>query len=1416
MKMEQYESKLSKYLLRKFPNLENPQFTPNGILEIQSYASAESDQIFDKNSGISNQVILAKLLKFDEFNANFIFWHAAYCEFVKLQKDIKNEEIYGLLKYCANNENLKENFLQNKLDFYLIDSFSEHEEKIRIIKLADLFISDIENELKNISIYAFKKEYVYRWLIHIFTILNKSGKIPKDDPLLSKTANQCIDIIKAFHGSSKYFEAYKDNIFAAPLITSTSRLLLEILRISNIEIQNSIIDSLWEYCKNPEFQMREKIEICYCFHEYFTKTAKILDNSQYWDILSNGLAFDDCVVRKYAIKMVKDNLQKFLQEYKDLDKEEISNLWVTFFDIYDTYETYVSHLSKSIWDRVSLIFAYLEKFKTKIYENSHIDALKNMGRWLDALLNRILSLENGKLKKYVVKYLLKIKNFPIPTHAYFYGNFIKLLNTPMFYKEGISHKNENTFYALVPLFVKNFVENSSVEKKKIVNELLKGIGKMMDNQSALLCIFQGFSMIDGDEKFINEPELLIISEILLEKTREFYISKKYKLTKYLTKLLYAHLDSQNTKIDFLLPIFQFFPSAFYNMNCVDLIEPAYKNMLLNLSQEYNLLNVYENIKTLILSVFNIDFTKENPSEIFNPIYEKIKALTKIFGLLLNTLSTMEKNSSEFKKINEISHELFEKLCHNITNPYTNPYSQAFSYALLQKFIRNLIKLVPGQILNFYFIPHIDEFIVIPLSEMLIETMNLFINPTGIKPEHKQKLILFVKYREKLTKLMTDLVILLHVIPTKPSMKLNKIFNYAIGQAKNILEGISKNEQKSAPALAIILSVLECLFGAYVKVMDEKIYGSIIVFEGIFENLLSLLSVLYKMKITETNLDKTYEPIYKTFIGGTEAITIIGISQWKLVKELLIISTIDSKLYSELQKHAPLILQNLRKNAIPVMAGDMLSVLFEISAQCCDILYKNVEELNENDIFEFLELCQDCWEAYKNDLSNSQRIMVEPLFSLVLNKNIIRCEAIRGNKNYLEIIEEILKTAEKCWLLGRAFIGQLLPILINNPEYIRGLEKILEKFALAQEHRGEDNAIILSKAFFLVSAALNKRVIYYDEIDFYGAFTRVVMFEMFEKIIFQTKQNMIKDGWTEFAPETEKANVETRFGKYLGIMESLTKILLSMLSTFAINTKKERVAPMTYTTEYRLRLRIGQFACVLVQVFDPKIANGYFRKILCESDPVLLLIDAFKDALELNNAPILRNYVESALVKLAEQFPSEVLENLIFPAMCNFKSNVQMRTTAAFTACLMLDRINDEKIKIQIVRTLMSYIGSHSAYSRSISQIYVTKYANILPESDQNLLSVFFRYVKEDKTASRINEKVLNQLEGMNKMINKTSAEFVLTPKINDFGEFISEPFVEIVKNAITSVLTVTKEHDDGTTGDLLWKEYFYSEIYIKK
>ncbi len=191
------------------------------------------------------------------------------------------------------------------------------------------------------------------------------------------------------------------------------------------------------------------------------------------------------------------------------------------------------------------------------------------------------------------------------------------------------------------------------------------------------------------------------------------------------------------------------------------------------------------------------------------------------------------------------------------------------------------------------------------------------------------------------------------------------------------------------------------------------------------------------------------------------------------------------------------------------------------------------------------------------------------------------------------------------------------------------------------------------------------MVYYEEIDFHGAFIRVAMLELFERLALENKAAMIAKGWKNFDVTEDRKSIEATFGPYIELNVALTKVMILMLDSFVARAKKERTAPMTYTGEYRARLRQGQFVTVLVQAYNAQIFNSFFRKNLCEIDPVDLVADKLKAALETNNSPVIRNYMEIATAKFAAEFPEEMLSKLLLPHMTEHKANIQVRNSCQF-------------------------------------------------------------------------------------------------------------------------------------------------------
>ncbi len=87
--------------------------------------------------------------------------------------------------------------------------------------------------------------------------------------------------------------------------------------------------------------------------------------------------------------------------------------------------------------------------------------------------------------------------------------------------------------------------------------------------------------------------------------------------------------------------------------------------------------------------------------------------------------------------------------------------------------------------------------------------------------------------------------------------------------------------------------------------------------------------------------------------------------------------------------------------------------------------------------------------------------------------------------------------------------------------------------------------------------------------------------------------------------------------------------------------------------------------------------------------------------------------------------------------------------------MLLEKVKDEKVQRSILAGLTGIIGSHSAFSRTLSQVYLSRNADKLSATHKELLEPFFKYIREDKSAFIIAKKVIGQLEDMMKVMNST-------------------------------------------------------------
>ena len=1047
-----------------------------------------------------------------------------------------------------------------------------------------------------------------------------------------------------------------------------------------------------------------------------------------------------------------------------------------------------------------MLLAYLQQFKDKIIESTKEDALKNMGRWLETLLRRIHTLENTKLKKYTVKYLLKLKMYPIPMHSYFFGEFLQLLNTSTFYKEGSTHKTSSSVSALIPEFVKMLVTYSGKNQAEAIRELIYGIHKQVDNQSLLIALLKGLT-IENSLQFITEKEMRSLEGILEEKTGGYYMSKMYKIIKCVINILSEHIDTSRATFNDLLGILGYVPTAFYKLNeTSNTIEKEYKVKLLEILKMVTKPEiVLESIIQEFGGLYEKKYFVENLDESFNLILKRVNILSKVFGML-STIVKFELQDPLSEKIGAMYKALLMRITATLNNAKMNPFETITSLVMLQKFIHYLIKL-GNEDSAFYLLIYFDTFLASPLSEFLLNIMMQFLNPTNINPGYKDLLTHFIKHKERVFKLLTKIITLLHVYPPEPSIKLNKLFTFSIIQFNSLLNSMRSAKPCSSIALSIVLSFIYFLIGGYAKVIEDRSRKSVIVYEGVFKEIFPFLPFLQQTKFTEKNFDISIDSAYKEIYRVNDAVKTVNIAQWKIIKDLLLISRIDEPSMVLIKSQAKEIVKNARKNALSIMSGEMLLTIFDIASECFEYITIETKEDKNN----YIQLITECWDYYQQDTTRDHSKMAIALFKLIVHPKILLLDDIKKSSDYKNLLYSILEVANKSWLLGRGLTSRLVSLLIPHPECLKDMEDVLVKLALSQEHRGSDNAIGLSNTFFQIKTALNLGTFNYEEIDFHGVFIRIVMFELFERLILDAKNKMKTNGWETFNYEN-KEMVESKFGKAITVLESILKMMIGMLDSYTREAKKDKSAPMTYTFEYRERFRIGQFVYILVQALDNRIFNLYLRKNLCESDPVQITIEALKEALKPNNVPILRHYIELTTIKLAEQFPDEVLKEIILPSLNDLTNQIQLRSAAVFMSCLTLDRVKDNKIREQILQNLIRHVGSHNVLIRTLVQTYILKYHSLFSEANKKFLTPYCDYAKTDLSSITMQDKIKEYMDEVTKMMESSGAKMILSVPLDNFGEFTPKGYIEVMREVTGSVLNKFKEIE-GISSDYLWKEY---------
>lgn len=344
---------------------------------------------------------------------------------------------------------------------------------------------------------------------------------------------------------------------------------------------------------------------------------------------------------------------------------------------------------------------------------------------------------------------------------------------------------------------------------------------------------------------------------------------------------------------------------------------------------------------------------------------------------------------------------------------------------------------------------LDSCLVLPFAEWILNTVSLIVNPTTIQPGNKPKVGLFIQNLKPFLCFLSDIVTLLHIITGAQSMKLNKLLVYAIANTLQLSSAIYEGKKCSCLALSIMLSLANSIFSAYSTAITAKTSSTMFVHEAVFECLCKLFTSMSSVNYTGLDFDTSYDSLFKTYASPSIILKMLGNSQWEIINSLLVIAGIDPNIEAEVHKKAKALTTFIRKVVLPVTIGNTLHYLYDTLKRCYTSMYSNLETIPEEDVQDYIETIQECWSAYQQDLDNAHRGVVTSLIELILHPVMMSFESIRCSDAYQTLLSDILVAADKCWLLGRSLIGQIIPLTINHPNLLTGTEDFLSKLALSQ-------------------------------------------------------------------------------------------------------------------------------------------------------------------------------------------------------------------------------------------------------------------------------------------------------------------------------------------------------------------------------
>jgi hypothetical protein len=402
----------------------------------------------------------------------------------------------------------------------------------------------------------------------------------------------------------------------------------------------------------------------------------------------------------------------------------------------------------------------------------------------------------------------------------------------------------------------------------------------------------------------------------------------------------------------------------------------------------------------------------------------------------------------------------------------------------------------------------------------------------------------------------------------------------------------------------------------------------------------------------------------------------------------------------------------------------------------------------------------------------------------------------------KMAQEIFDQGNKYWLIMRTAFNHIMFLISRRPDLLPQFVKHVTNFAICREVRSLDSEILLYKMNTLIPQIIPKDYenLNMEEITYQGAYIRTMTMIILEEMIVRNKR------WVQNGGEIDN-NIVT-------FTDGIEKLIIQLLEVnYSIKYEK---ASMPYSDGHRVKVRAWQTLVVLFEYLDPvkSIYSPAFRQARQQhtgEDFIAIVNKHLWSIIGLNHLPSIRSYLEIVMIKFALMYPSYSIED---PAFVRNLLDPNVKATVApshlVIAGFVMNKLTSDSsvlsngllLKQRLMEHMSGFLTSNGAHVRCIAQYFI----HTLLTKDQQMKSLLpqgiipmVEFLSKNKDCQKVIKRYNEEIQRMESVLNESSlggVRIVLGTPIDQQGEFLSQPFVERIKEVTTEIMSAIRNHGD--------------------